>query len=176
MEGWKAGDAMTAGFYRSNMASPATKRWYICLALRNMTRGGPVRVLRPSTGVSQMQKIDLRQRYSPITSKASALRQWDVWLSGEDICYHGPDCRRGAACNVGKRIQPVHQLTGDADRISELLPRLRQAIKDNRIQHPGVLQATYCRLRDGFSTGLHIPPSLVPQFKTWLEEAAAART
>jgi len=172
---WKADAPITARFWRSNVPVPKKSIHYICLALET-ANSYSVRVLRPSNGVSQMQKIDLRQRYSPITSKASASRQWDVWLSGEDICAHGPDCRRGAGCIVGKRVQPLDLLTGDADGISDLLPTLRQAIERAGIELPyRILNPSSFCLPDGLVVGVHIPRRYFPTIKACLDDIATAR-
>ncbi|KAH8045612.1 dynein light chain binding protein [Aureococcus anophagefferens] len=65
------GRAEVAGFYRSNIPNPATKKHYVALAIvgKTYTAGdtsGTIRVYRPNTGISQMQKVDLLQRYGKI--------------------------------------------------------------------------------------------------------------
>ncbi|EGB03273.1 hypothetical protein AURANDRAFT_55617 [Aureococcus anophagefferens] len=111
------GRAEVAGFYRSNIPNPATKKHYVALAIvgKTYTAGdtsGTIRVYRPNTGISQMQKVDLLQRYGKIDA-ADVKKEWKaLYDNGDKHCSHGPKCKHGAKCQVGKRTQQKHVLQG----------------------------------------------------------------
>ncbi|KAH8098990.1 hypothetical protein JL720_1963 [Aureococcus anophagefferens] len=111
------GRAEVAGFYRSNIPNPATKKHYVALAIvgKTYTAGdtsGTIRVYRPNTGISQMQKVDLLQRYGKIDA-ADVKKEWKaLYDNGDKHCSHGPKCKHGAKCQVGKRTQQKPVLQG----------------------------------------------------------------
>ena len=111
------GRAEVAGFYRSNVPNPSTKKHFVALAIvgKTYTAGdtsGTIRVYRPTTGISQMQRTDLLQRYAKADA-ADVAKEWKaLYDNGDKHCSHGPKCKHGAKCMVGKRTQQKHVLQG----------------------------------------------------------------
>ncbi|XP_024532194.1 protein FORGETTER 1 [Selaginella moellendorffii] len=73
------------------------------------------KILRPSTGeaLREMPSTELFAKYEKVNLNDQVKEGWiqDYTLSAQQ-CTHGPQCKLGAACTVGKRVQEVHILGG----------------------------------------------------------------
>ncbi|KAL3700029.1 hypothetical protein R1sor_018051 [Riccia sorocarpa] len=73
------------------------------------------RIFRPASGEAarEMSLAELRTKYSKFPSLAQAKEGWlkDYTLSA-DQCMHGPKCKVGSICTVGRRIQQMNILGG----------------------------------------------------------------
>ena len=83
------------------------------------------RVQRPSTGPSKPSGLrDILAVYVAVTpeaAKAGWTRQYDQALT---VCLHGPKCKNGAACEVGRRKRTMHLLGGSLLPIWSTLERV----------------------------------------------------
>ena len=62
---------------------------------------------------SEAKLHDLRNRYVRCEDLAEAARLWGAsYRISEKQCFHGANCKRGATCQVGKRVQEMHVLGG----------------------------------------------------------------
>ncbi|CAM6105098.1 unnamed protein product [Calypogeia fissa] len=73
------------------------------------------RLFRPGSGEAarEMSWVELRGKYSKTSSMAAAKEGWlnDFTLSAEQ-CMHGPKCKIGSVCTVGRRVQQMNILGG----------------------------------------------------------------
>ncbi|KAG7944262.1 hypothetical protein I3843_15G090800 [Carya illinoinensis] len=100
------------GFYESK------REW---LGRRHFTLGfessasGMFKIVRPAVGESlrEMPLAELKNKYRKISSLEKARSGWeDEFEVSSKQCMHGPNCKQGNFCTVGRRIQEVNVLGG----------------------------------------------------------------
>lgn len=91
-------------------------RTHYLLALeRSGSNPKAFRVFRPASGEAprEMSLSELRSKYIKESSLDRAKAGWleDFTISA-DQCLHGPKCKLGSGCTIGRRVQQVHILGG----------------------------------------------------------------
>ncbi|KAG6545283.1 hypothetical protein Mapa_013396 [Marchantia paleacea] len=107
-------DKSENGFYQSKREWQG--RTHCLLAIeKSGSISHSFRIFRPASGEAarEMSLTELRTKYSKFSSLAQAKEGWlkDYTLSA-DQCMHGPKCKIGSICTVGRRIQQMNILGG----------------------------------------------------------------
>ena len=106
-------------FYQSYSVNPITKRKRLLMAIDVRGYGaeiGKMRVFRPETGVWQVPRQDVLDKYSKVDA-AKVKKQWLLdYDEAAKFCSHGPNCKHGNTCEVGKRVTHTTILTWRARR------------------------------------------------------------
>ncbi|MED6108924.1 udp-glycosyltransferase [Stylosanthes scabra] len=100
------------GFYESKREWLG-KRHFI-LAFESST-SGMYKIVRPAVGESirEMSLSELKNKYRKISSLEKAQTGWeDEYEVSSKQCMHGPKCKIGTFCTVGRRLQEVNVLGG----------------------------------------------------------------
>nr|XP_043628033.1 protein FORGETTER 1 isoform X2 [Erigeron canadensis] len=99
------------GFYESK------REWlgrrHCLLAIEGSS--GMFKIFRPATGetLREMPLAELKDKYRKIMSLEKAHSGWkDEYEVSNKQCMHGPNCKLGSFCTVGRRIQEVNVLGG----------------------------------------------------------------
>lgn len=128
-----------AGFYESRrdaVGQTGCKHYILALQrpesvdeAKYMTnRQAVYRIQRPSTGpgrASGMQEI--KDVYKQVTRQDVKVGWERQYLQSLTTCMHGPRCKNGAACEVGKRMRTMHLLCGSLLPIWSKLERVLHA-------------------------------------------------
>lgn len=100
------------GFYESK------REWlgrrHFLLAFEGST-SGMFKIVRPAVGeaIREMPLSELRTKYRKISSLEKARSGWeDEYEISCRQCMHGPNCKIGGYCTVGRRLQEVNVLGG----------------------------------------------------------------
>ncbi|KAL2473580.1 RING/FYVE/PHD zinc finger superfamily protein [Forsythia ovata] len=100
------------GFYESR------REWlgrrHFILAFEG-SASGMYKVFRPTIGESlrEMPTAELKDKYRKISSLEKARNGWDnEYDVSSKQCMHGPNCKLGNFCTVGRRLQEVNVLGG----------------------------------------------------------------
>lgn len=101
------------GFYESK------REWlgrrHFILAFESTAASGMYKIVRPAVGESlrEMPLAELKNKYRKLSSIEKALSGWeDEYEVSSKQCMHGPKCKLGNYCTVGRRIQEVNVLGG----------------------------------------------------------------
>ncbi|PON32790.1 Protein strawberry notch, partial [Parasponia andersonii] len=100
------------GFYESKREWMG-KRHFI-LALES-SASGMYKIVRPAVGesVREMPLVELKSKYRKTSSLEKARSGWEAeYEASSKLCMHGPKCKLGNFCTVGRRIQEVNILGG----------------------------------------------------------------
>ncbi|KAL4359884.1 hypothetical protein HN51_020073 [Arachis hypogaea] len=100
------------GFYESKREWLG-KRHFI-LAFES-SASGMYKIVRPAVGESirEMSLSELKNKYRKISSIEKAQTGWeDEYEVSSKQCMHGPNCKIGTFCTVGRRLQEVNVLGG----------------------------------------------------------------
>ncbi|KAL9664096.1 hypothetical protein QQ045_019493 [Rhodiola kirilowii] len=104
--------AALSGFYESKREWMG--RRHFILAFEGST-SGMFKIFRPAVGeaLREMPLAELRAKYRKISSLEKARTGWeDEYEVSFKQCMHGPNCKLGDSCTVGRRRQEVHILGG----------------------------------------------------------------
>ncbi|KAF8692024.1 hypothetical protein HU200_039971 [Digitaria exilis] len=100
------------GFYESR------KEWmgrrHFLLALEGSMEG-MYRVIRPAVGEAsrEMPLVELKSKYRKVSSVDKIGKGWqEEYDASSKQCMHGPKCKLGSYCTVGKRLQEINILGG----------------------------------------------------------------
>ncbi|CAO2826033.1 unnamed protein product [Amaranthus hypochondriacus] len=100
------------GFYESK------REWlgrrHFLLAFEG-SASGLFKIVRPANGeaIREMPLSELKAKYRKISSLEKAHSGWeDEYEVSSKQCMHGPNCKVGSYCTVGKRLQEVNVLGG----------------------------------------------------------------
>ncbi|XP_015055769.1 protein FORGETTER 1 [Solanum pennellii] len=100
------------GFYESK------REWlgrrHFLLAFEG-SASGMYKVFRPTVGeaLREMPLVELKDKYRKLSSLEKARRGWeDEYEVSLKQCMHGPKCKLGSFCTVGRRVQEVNVLGG----------------------------------------------------------------
>lgn len=101
------------GFYESK------REWlgrrHFILAFESTAASGMYKIVRPAVGESlrEMPLAELKNKYRKLSSIEKARSGWeDEYEVSSKQCMHGPKCKLGNYCTVGRRIQEVNVLGG----------------------------------------------------------------
>jgi hypothetical protein len=100
-----------SGFYKSKFVRFGTN--LVVLAIQKL-HGNSFTIIRPSTGRSVFEEAlaDLRTKYVSVDA-AEAEQLWrSQYQLGLAQCAHGPKCKNGSTCTVGKRVTELSLLVG----------------------------------------------------------------
>ncbi|XP_052207187.1 protein FORGETTER 1 [Diospyros lotus] len=102
----------SAGFYESK------REWlgrrHFVLAFEG-SASGMYKIFRPTVGeaLREMPLVELNNKYRKISSLEKAHNGWeDEYEVSSKQCMHGPNCKLGNHCTVGRRLQEVNVLGG----------------------------------------------------------------
>ncbi|KAH7423992.1 hypothetical protein KP509_12G084500 [Ceratopteris richardii] len=103
-----------SGFYESKREWLGRMHYLMAI---NCLKSGPTcyRIFRPASGeaLREMPEEELLSKYSIVTSLELAEKKWqDEYTITEDQCMHGPKCKVGSSCTVGRRVQEMFILGG----------------------------------------------------------------
>ncbi|RLN03180.1 hypothetical protein C2845_PM13G05560 [Panicum miliaceum] len=100
------------GFYESR------KEWmgrrHFLLAFEGSTEG-MYRVIRPAVGEAsrEMPLVELKSKFRKVSSVDKVGKGWqEEYDASSKQCMHGPKCKVGSHCTVGRRLQEIHILGG----------------------------------------------------------------
>ncbi|KAJ6902469.1 hypothetical protein NC651_020065 [Populus alba x Populus x berolinensis] len=82
---------------------------------RDCSASGMFKIVRPAVGesVREMPLAELKNKYRKLLSLDKARSGWeDEYEVSSKQCMHGPNCRLGNFCTVGRRRQEVNVLGG----------------------------------------------------------------
>ncbi|XP_047315332.1 protein FORGETTER 1 [Impatiens glandulifera] len=100
------------GFYESRREWLGRRHFLLAFEGSNV---GFYKILRPTVGeaVREMPLAELKNKYRKISSLEKACNGWeDEYEISSKQCMHGPNCKVGNFCTVGKRLQEVNVLGG----------------------------------------------------------------
>ncbi|XP_020401317.1 protein FORGETTER 1 isoform X1 [Zea mays] len=107
----KAGSS-SDGFYESR------KEWagrrHFLLAFEGSAEGLYI-VIRPAVGEAsrEMSLVELKSKYRKVSSVDKISKGWqEEYDSSSKQCMHGPKCKLGSNCTVGRRLQEINILGG----------------------------------------------------------------
>lgn len=104
-----------------------------------------------------MTLLELRAKYKKLNSIEKASTRWkeEFEISAEE-CMHGPKCKVGASCTVGKRVQEFNILGGLILPVWGMVEKSlsKQVRTSHRRMRVVRLETTFEKMR---IVGLHIP-------------------
>ncbi|CAL1409342.1 unnamed protein product [Linum trigynum] len=121
---WEAANAMLGekqkdGLVCSNDGFYESKREWLgkrhFILVFESAASGMFKIVRPPVGesVREMSLSELRNKYRKLSSLEKARSGWeDEYEVSSRQCMHGPNCKVGIYCTVGKRVQEVYVLGG----------------------------------------------------------------
>ncbi|XP_042392351.1 protein FORGETTER 1-like isoform X2 [Zingiber officinale] len=101
------------GFYESRREWMGRK--HFILALECSGSGGTYKIFRPAVGeaLREMLAAELKSKYKKLSTIEKANKGWqDEYEVSSVQCMHGPKCKLGTYCTVGRRLQEVNVLGG----------------------------------------------------------------
>ncbi|KAF6136594.1 hypothetical protein GIB67_016050 [Kingdonia uniflora] len=105
-------DCADDGFYDSKREWMG--RRHFVLAFEGSV-SGMFKIIRPAVGeaMREMPLAELKNKYKKISSLDTACKGWeDEYEVSSKQCMHGPKCKIGNFCTVGRRLQEVNVLGG----------------------------------------------------------------
>ncbi|XP_022717610.1 protein FORGETTER 1 isoform X1 [Durio zibethinus] len=100
------------GFYESKREWLGRRHFILAF---ESSASGMFKIVRPAVGesVREMPLAELKNKYRKISLLEKARRGWeDEYEVSSKQCMHGPNCKLGNFCTVGRRIQEVNVLGG----------------------------------------------------------------
>ncbi|KAM7250787.1 hypothetical protein ACFE04_022670 [Oxalis oulophora] len=100
------------GFYESKREWLGRRHFVLAF---ESTSSGLYKIVRPAVGESirEMYLQELKNKYRKISSMEKACSGWeDEYDVSSKQCMHGPKCKLGNYCTVGRRLQEVNVLGG----------------------------------------------------------------
>ncbi|XP_056849732.1 protein FORGETTER 1 [Raphanus sativus] len=121
---WESASSMLEGKRRDGLGSASDgfyeskREWlgrrHFILAFES-TASGLFKTVRPAVGESirEMSLSELKTKYRKLSSLEKARTGWeDEYEVSSKQCMHGPKCKLGEYCTVGRRIQEVNVVGG----------------------------------------------------------------
>ncbi|XP_058747262.1 protein FORGETTER 1-like isoform X2 [Vicia villosa] len=102
------------GFYESKREWLG-KRHFILAFESSSSASGMYKIVRPPVGESnrEMPLSELKSKYRKVLSLEKAQTGWEEeYEVSSKQCMHGPNCKIGSFCTVGRRLQEVNVLGG----------------------------------------------------------------
>ncbi|GAV64893.1 PHD domain-containing protein/Helicase_C_4 domain-containing protein/AAA_34 domain-containing protein [Cephalotus follicularis] len=100
------------GFYESKREWLGRRHFILAF---ESTTSGMFKIVRPAVGESirEMPLPELKNKYRKMSSLQKARNGWeDEYEVSSKQCMHGPNCKLGNYCTVGRRLQEVNVLGG----------------------------------------------------------------
>ncbi|PKA64092.1 hypothetical protein AXF42_Ash005104 [Apostasia shenzhenica] len=100
------------GFYESRREWMGRRHYMLAL---EGSSAGIYKILRPAVGESlrEMPLFELKSKYRKVSSIEKANKGWqEEYEVSSKQCMHGPKCKLGSYCTVGRRLQEVNVLGG----------------------------------------------------------------
>jgi hypothetical protein len=100
------------GFYESRREWIGRRHWL--LAFEGSSEG-MYKVIRPAVGEASrvMPLVELKSKYRKVSSIDKIGKGWqEEYDASSKQCMHGPKCKLGSSCTVGKRLQEINILGG----------------------------------------------------------------
>ncbi|KAL6659053.1 hypothetical protein ACP70R_003093 [Stipagrostis hirtigluma subsp. patula] len=100
------------GFYESRREWMG--RRHFLLAFEGSIEG-MYRVIRPAVGEAsrEMPLVELKSKYRKVSSTEKISKGWqEEYDASSTQCMHGPKCKLGSNCTVGRRLQEINILGG----------------------------------------------------------------
>ncbi|KAG0590125.1 hypothetical protein KC19_1G074000 [Ceratodon purpureus] len=164
-------DGVDNGIYRSKREWLGRTHYLLALE-RSGSSPKAFRVFRPASGEAprEMSFTELRSKYTKVSSSDQAKAGWteDFTISA-DQCLHGPKCKMGSSCTIGRRVQQVHILGG---LILPVWGTVEKALsKQVRKSHKRLRVVRVETTTEGRRiVGLHIPNTAVDAVLTGLND------
>ncbi|PSR92586.1 Protein strawberry notch like [Actinidia chinensis var. chinensis] len=121
---WESASALLEEKKRDGLGSPndgfyeSKREWlgrrHFLLAFEGST-SGMYKIFRPAVGeaLREMPLSELKSKYRKISALEKARSGWeDEYEVSSKQCMHGPNCKLGNFCTVGRRLQEVNVLGG----------------------------------------------------------------
>ncbi|KAK3042673.1 hypothetical protein RJ639_000925 [Escallonia herrerae] len=104
------------GFYESKREWLGRRHFLLAYeGYNSWSYSGLYKILRPTVGeaLREMPLAELKDKYRKISSLEKARSGWeDEYEVSSKQCMHGPNCKLGDFCTVGRRLQEVNVLGG----------------------------------------------------------------
>lgn len=100
------------GFYESKREWLGRRHFILAF---ESAASGMFKIVRPAIGeaVREMPLAELKYKYRQVSSLEKACNGWkDEYEVSSKQCMHGPNCKLGSFCTVGRRVQEVNVLGG----------------------------------------------------------------
>ncbi|KAF3448819.1 hypothetical protein FNV43_RR09532 [Rhamnella rubrinervis] len=100
------------GFYESRREWLGRRHFILAF---ESSASGMYKIVRPAVGESlrEMPMVELKNKYRKMASLEKARSCWeDEYEVSSKQCMHGPNCKLGNFCTVGRRLQEVNVLGG----------------------------------------------------------------
>ncbi|KNA16468.1 hypothetical protein SOVF_088760 isoform A [Spinacia oleracea] len=100
------------GFYESKREWLGRRHFLLAF---DSSSSGFFKIVRPAVGevIREMPLSELKNKYRKISSLEKARSGWeDEYEVSSRQCMHGPNCKVGSFCTVGRRLQEVNVLGG----------------------------------------------------------------
>lgn len=107
------------GFYRSlrTILGRSEEGAHSYALLFQVPGAGAYHIIRPPSGMGKpIESLHefANGRYERIDDEAARVGWESSWLEALDICAHGPNCRSGPRCTIGKRVEEKVAFAGAA--------------------------------------------------------------
>jgi len=143
------------GFYKSKNRAIGLQEHHFILALhRNLTASEAAytkpnkqvyRVYRPSTGPARPSMLsEIKDVYVEVTREEAEAGWSQQYASALRNCMHGPNCRTGTLCTIGRRERIAHVLSGSLLPVWSVVERIVRGGRDKFM-----LKVTRVRTDDG---------------------------
>lgn len=102
----------TNGFYESKREWLGRRHYLLAI---EGSSSGMFKIFRPAVGeaLREMSLAELKEKYRKTSSLEKARGGWeDEYEVSSKQCMHGPNCKLGTFCTVGRRLQEVNVLGG----------------------------------------------------------------
>ncbi|XP_073000947.1 LOW QUALITY PROTEIN: protein FORGETTER 1 [Typha latifolia] len=100
------------GFYESKREWMGRRHYMLAV---EGSAAGVFKIIRPAVGeaLREMPLSELKSKYRKVSSIEKASKGWqDEYEVSSKQCMHGPKCKVGSYCTVGRRLQEVNVLGG----------------------------------------------------------------
>ncbi|KAI0507168.1 hypothetical protein KFK09_013289 [Dendrobium nobile] len=100
------------GFYESRREWIGRRHYMLAL---EGTLAGMYKIFRPAVGevLREMPLAELKSKYRKVSSIEKANKGWvEEYEVSAEQCMHGPKCKLGSYCTVGRRLQEINILGG----------------------------------------------------------------
>ncbi|KAL7592215.1 hypothetical protein Lser_V15G33893 [Lactuca serriola] len=159
------------GFYESKREWLGRRHYLLAIE----SSSGMYKIFRPAVGeaIREMHIAELKDKYRKTLSLEKAHIGWkDEYEVSSKQCMHGPNCKLGSFCTVGKRIQEVNVLGG---LILPIWGTIEKALsKQARQSHRRIRVVRIETTKDAQRiVGLLVPNAVVPsvlQDLAWVQE------
>ncbi|KMZ66679.1 Strawberry notch-like protein [Zostera marina] len=100
------------GFYESRRERMGRRHFLLAIESSSI---GSFKIMRPAVGeaLREMSSVELKNKYRKTFSIDEACQGWKAeYDMSRNLCMHGPNCKVGIYCTVGRRLQELNVLGG----------------------------------------------------------------